>query len=540
MNTSDLIESKENAIEKQLYAYQHGAIEKIFKRLQEHTSNYNLLYQLPTGGGKTVIFSELTKRYIQATGRKVLILTHRVELCRQTSQMLNEFGVTNKVIDSAVKEMPVPNDFMCYVAMVETLNNRLRDKILDLDNIGLMIVDEAHYNSFAKLFKFYEKGIVLGVTATPLSSNIDIRMRDHYDELIVGESISSLIETGFLARAITYHYHVGLTSLKVGISGDYTVSSSERLYNNHVMQDKLLSAYKEKCLGKKTLIFNNGIATSLYVYAKFREAGFEIKHLDHTHSARERKEILQWFKEKPDAILTSVSILTTGFDEPSIECIILNRATKSLTLYFQMIGRGSRVLNDKKEFYVVDLGNNLNRFGLWEAPIDWESIFRSPEFYLSNIRSDEEIEHSYKYVMPEELRNKFSNSTNVEFNIKAEHVLAISRGLRPKVVIEHSIEQHISMCIENSNGIDEALVLAELLKEEIDFRVRVYCRCLAKTSESYVKWLQDEYKRKLQLSLIRHAQKLADEINEASEISDISETEVLPNEESSIDGDFEI
>ncbi|MCX6311873.1 MAG: DEAD/DEAH box helicase family protein, partial [Bacteroidetes bacterium] len=176
MNTSDLIESKENAIEKQLYAYQHGAIEKIFKRLQEHTSNYNLLYQLPTGGGKTVIFSELTKRYIQATGRKVLILTHRVELCRQTSQMLNEFGVTNKVIDSAVKEMPVPNDFMCYVAMVETLNNRLRDKILDLDNIGLMIVDEAHYNSFAKLFKFYEKGIVLGVTATPLSSNIDIRM----------------------------------------------------------------------------------------------------------------------------------------------------------------------------------------------------------------------------------------------------------------------------------------------------------------------------------------------------------------------------
>ncbi len=540
MNTSDLLESKENAIEKQLYAYQHGAIEKIFKRLQEHTSNYNLLYQLPTGGGKTVIFSELTKRYIQATGRKVLILTHRVELCRQTSQMLNEFGVTNKVIDSAVKEMPVPNDFMCYVAMVETLNNRLRDKILDLDNIGLMIVDEAHYNSFAKLFKFYEKGIVLGVTATPLSSNIDIRMRDHYDELIVGESISSLIETGFLARAITYHYHVGLTSLKVGISGDYTVSSSERLYNNHVMQDKLLSAYKEKCLGKKTLIFNNGIATSLYVYAKFREAGFEIKHLDHTHSARERKEILQWFKEKPDAILTSVSILTTGFDEPSIECIILNRATKSLTLYFQMIGRGSRVLIDKKEFYVVDLGNNLNRFGLWEAPIDWESIFRSPEFYLSNIRSDEEIEHSYKYVMPEELRNKFSNSTNVEFNIKAEHVLAISRGLRPKVVIEHSIEQHISMCIENSNGIDEALVLAELLKEEIDFRVRVYCRCLAKTSESYVKWLQDEYKRKLQLSLIRHAQKLADEINEASEISDISETEVLPNEESSIDGDFEI
>ena len=64
-----------------------------------------------------------------------------------------------------------------------------------------MIVDEAHYNSFGKLFKFYEKGVMLGVTATPLSSNINLPMKDNYDELIVGESISSLIEMGFLARA---------------------------------------------------------------------------------------------------------------------------------------------------------------------------------------------------------------------------------------------------------------------------------------------------------------------------------------------------
>ena len=327
-NPSDLQDTLEYTNGKQLYDYQHGAIDEIFKHLKDHAARYNLLYQLPTGGGKTVIFSEIARRYILATGKKVLILTHRVELCAQTSQMLNEFGVKNKVISSDVKQLPVPNDYKCFVAMVETLNNRLRDKILDLDNIGLMIVDEAHYNSFGKLFKFYEKGVILGVTATPLSSNINIRMRDNYDHLIVGESISSLIEMGFLAKAVTYHYHVGLTSLKVGRTGDYTVSSSERLYNNHAMQDKLLSAYKEKCVGKKTLIFNNGIATSQYVYATFQEAGYEIKHLDHTHNPRERKEILQWFRDKPDAILTSVSILTTGFDEPTVECIILNRATK--------------------------------------------------------------------------------------------------------------------------------------------------------------------------------------------------------------------
>jgi len=94
-------------------------------------------------------------------------------------------------------------------------------------------------------------------------------------------------------------------------------------------------------------------------------------------SERERAEILQWFKEKPNAILSSVSILTTGFDEPTIETIVINRATRSLTLYFQMIGRGSRVLDNKKTFDVVDLGNNAARFGLWDSEIDWQKIFRN-------------------------------------------------------------------------------------------------------------------------------------------------------------------
>jgi superfamily II DNA or RNA helicase len=527
--TSEQAESKNG---KQLYEYQKRAIEEIFLKLKDHAARYNVLYQLPTGGGKTVIFSEIARRYIQSTGKKVLILTHRIELCSQTSHMLDEFGVNNKVINSAVKEMPVPNDYMCYVAMVETLNNRLRDKILNLDTIGLMIVDEAHYNSFGKLFRFYEKGVVLGVTATPLSSNVNIRMRDNYDELIVGESISKLIDSGFLARATTYHYHVGLTSLKVGRNGDYTVSSSERLYNNHAMQDKLLSAYKEKCIGKKTLIFNNGIATSQYVYATFQDAGFEIKHLDHTHTAKERKEILQWFKEKPDAILTSVSILTTGFDEPTVECIILNRATKSLTLYFQMIGRGSRILENKKDFLVIDLGNNLNRFGLWDAPVDWLSIFKNPELYLADIRSDEDIERNYRYEMPEELRERFSRSKTIDMDIKLEHQEALANHERPKVVIERSIEQHINMCLDNSTDIDDALVLADLLKEEIEFRVRVYSRCLSKTSESYVKWLQDDYKRKLKFTLIRksHEFPVATKEEETNSENTISEETDHSNE----------
>lgn len=484
---------------KELYSYQKGDIDAIFERLDNAAPNYHLLYQLPTGGGKTVIFSEIVRRYLSHHDKKVVVLTHRIELCKQTSKMLNGFDVTNKIINSKVKELPDQNDYSCFVAMVETLKNRINDEKLHLDNIGLVIIDEAHYNSFRKLLSSFKNAFILGVTATPLSSNIKLPMNENYNELIVGDTISSLIEKGFLAKATTYSYDVGLTSLKVGINGDYTVKSSDDLYSNMMMQEKLLHAYSEKSLGKKTLIFNNGINTSLYVYETFREAGYDIRHLDNTSSSEERKDILQWFKKTPDAILTSVGILTTGFDEPTVETIILNRATKSLTLYFQMIGRGSRKLPNKDKFSVIDLGNNAARFGLWNEPVDWQHIFKSPEFYLENLRDDAEIEMHFKYQMPAELRAKFSKTADISFDVDEEHKKAIAQNLRSKVVFEKSLDQHASMCVDNTEELYDARMLAKELHDDIESRMKRYAACLSHCSKNYREWLIEDYKQKLML-----------------------------------------
>lgn len=497
---SDIEEEKTG---KELYGYQKDAINRIFDRLKQFPEGHNLLYQLPTGGGKTVIFSEIARRYIEELGKKVLILTHRIELCAQTSNMLLEFAVKNKIINSKVKSLPDQDEYMCFVAMVETLNNRLQDEKLDIDNVGLVIIDEAHYNSFRKLFQYFEKSDILGVTATPLSSNIRLPMKDNYQELIVGYSIGELIEKGFLSKATTYSYDVHLGSLKIGIDGDYTVSSSDRLYSTYIMQGKLLEAYKEKSPGKKTLIFNNGILTSRHVYTMFRKAGFEIEHLDNTNSESERREILSWFRNKPDAILTSVGILTTGFDEPTVETIILNRATKSLTLYHQMIGRGSRKLPNKNEFTVIDLGNNALRFGLWDAFVDWQEIFRNPDHYLMNLSPDTEIERQFKYKMPDWLRTRFAKTECVDFDIQFEYLRVTKEGLRPMIAIDHAIEQHVNMCFENSSEYTEAVELANYLEEDIEYRVKRYCYCISRCTDNYVSWLQEEYKRKLGLILNR-------------------------------------
>ena len=95
--TKDLIVP---ASKKLRYDNQQKGIDKIFEVLEKSPDNYNLLYQLPTGGGKTVIFSEIARRYIETSKKKVLILTHRIELCAHTSTMLDGFDVKNKIINS--------------------------------------------------------------------------------------------------------------------------------------------------------------------------------------------------------------------------------------------------------------------------------------------------------------------------------------------------------------------------------------------------------------------------------------------------------
>jgi superfamily II DNA or RNA helicase len=494
------INTIKNTSGKELYNYQKIAIEEIFQRFNNAPDDYHLLYQLPTGGGKTVIFSEIVRRYISKYNKKVLVLTHRIELSKQTSNMLGEFGVPNKIINSTAN-LDDQNNYHCFVAMVETLKNRLTDDKLDISDIGLVIVDEAHYNSFTKIFKFFDDSFILGVTATPLSSNIKLPMYENYKELYVGETIENLIENHYLARANMYSYNVGLTSLEVGANGDYTVKSSEDLYTNVDMLSKLVSAYEETSKGKKTLIFNNGIHTSIQVFHAFKRAGYPIAHLDNTNTKKERDFILRWFKKTPNAIITSVSILTTGFDEPTIESIILNRATKSLTLYYQMIGRGSRILDNKTTFNVVDLGNNFHRFGAWGADLDWQRMFRAPDYYLDAILSDEEIEGSFRFELPSDIKKEFSKSSDLYFDIKKEYLSTIRAGESSKKVLERSIIHHAKICIENSEDVYDSLALVKLLGEEIDDRINRYSKCISKSTHNFITWLKEDYRKKLKAYL---------------------------------------
>ena len=492
MLDTDLYEAKK------LYPFQEKTVENVLGELRDNGNKFNLLYQLPTGGGKTVIFSAIAKKFIEEWGQKVLILTHRIELSVQTSRQLQAIDVNNKIINSEVKTLPDQGEYNCFIAMVETLNNRLLDDKDFIKNIGLVIVDEAHYNSFRKIFQYYENANILGVTATPLSSNRALPLKDNYNKLITGESISGLIESGYLSDADTYNYDVNLHGLKIGTNGDFTVSSSDVLYSNFFMQEKLIFAYEEVALGQKTLIFNAGIETSMRVYESFKKLKHNVRHLDSTFSDKERKDILTWFRTTPDAILTSVGILTTGFDEPTVKTIILNRATRSLTLYHQMIGRGSRRLPNKDRFQIVDLGNNVRRFGLWQDFINWHDAFRFPDRFLeSRVSELEDMEFEVEYEFPKGYDKMVNTQILESYSIKDDYYECLDRGDKGKKAVDNSLENHFQSIISHAKNLEHALGLVDLLQDHIEHRLKNYTRCIAKSTDNYLKYLVETYNRQL-------------------------------------------
>ncbi|MBK7128925.1 MAG: DEAD/DEAH box helicase family protein [Crocinitomicaceae bacterium] len=497
---------------KELYPFQEKVVNQIIDEITTNGQNFNLLFQLPTGGGKTVIFSNIAKKYLEKTGKKVLILTHRIELCVQTSKQLNALGIANKVVNSVVKLLEDQNEYQSFTAMVETLNNRLQEKKDFVKQIGLVIVDEAHNNSFRKIFQYFKDVNILGVTATPLSSNRALPLKDNYDKLIVGESIKSLIEGGYLSNADTYTYDVNLHGLKIGVNGDFTVSSSDKLYSNYFMQEKLLFAYEEISVGTKTLIFNSGIESSRSVYELFKKHKYPIRHLDSTFSETDRKDILEWFKHTPGSVLTSVGILTTGFDEPTVETIILNRATRSLTLYHQMIGRGSRKLVNKNNFTVIDLGNNVRRFGYWQDYIDWYDAFNFPDRFLeSKLSEEDDVMFEAEYELPRNLKDKLKDPTKLElFSMRDVYLDLIAQGKKGKDAVDVSMENHFEVIAENSGDMYDALMLQQDLQEDVERRLKHYTRCITKTTDAYLDWLKETYNRQL-------SQRIRAELNEEVE-----------------------
>jgi superfamily II DNA or RNA helicase len=351
-----------------LREYQNNIINSLRNSLRNR--NKKIVMCAPTGAGKTIMFTFMVKNALEK-GKKCLILTDRTELLTQSGGALNKFDLKPIEIKPSNKLKSLNGTL--YTAMAQTLSRRIKNDLYKewFKDLDLIIIDEAHKQTFNNLLSYVnEKTIVIGATATPFRDGNQISLDKFYEDIVNQVEISDLIDAGFLAIPSSYGVKVDLSNVKTK-GGDYDSESLGEMYDEIKLYDGVYQNYMRVTPNQKAIIFASNVKSSIKLVEELSDKGLPIKHIDGTTPTKERREILNWFKTTDNAMISNVGILNAGFDCPDIKVVILYRATKSISLFLQMCGRGSRVTENKKEFTILDFGNNISTHGFWEQERVW-------------------------------------------------------------------------------------------------------------------------------------------------------------------------
>ena len=329
--------------------------------------NRRVVMCAPTGAGKTIMFCKMVSDHV-ARGGKALILTDRIELLKQASGSFAKFGLDPEEIKAGhVPDLTAD----LHVAMVETLSRRADKYETFIKGRTLVIIDESHRTAFNKLFPYFgDKAFVIGAKATPHRQGNQASMDEFYTDIVQPVDTVDLVERGFLSSARSFGVPTDLTGIKKK-GGDFDTKEVGNRFTQNKIYDGVLENYNRITPNSKALIFASSIESSEELVRNLVLGGKEARHLDSFMSKTEREETLAWFNKTKTGMLSNVGILTTGFDQPDITTVILYRATTSLPLMLQMVGRGSRTTETKTSFTILDFGSNLSRLGLWEEERVW-------------------------------------------------------------------------------------------------------------------------------------------------------------------------
>lgn len=344
----------------ELRPYQINGISELREAYRNHN---RILFIAPTGSGKTVVFSSICAAAIER-GKTVLILSDRMEIFAQTIKTLahHEIPVCKINADNSY----ISKDAKLFVGMVETFKRRM-DRYSHI-KFDLLIFDEAHKATFNKVMDAYQNTKTLGCTATPVGKTL----HKYYTHLIQTIDIPELIEQGFLSPCKGFAMQDDFSDLKTDKSGEYTEASQFSHFHKSKLYDGVIEKYLEVAKGRKCLVFNCNIEHAENTTKAFNAAGIKSYCISSHTSDQERAWILSEYDRGAFLVLNNANILVAGYDNPSIECIIMNRATGVINVWLQAAGRGSRIFPGKSFFTLLDFGGNFDRHGLWCEARKWK------------------------------------------------------------------------------------------------------------------------------------------------------------------------
>jgi superfamily II DNA or RNA helicase len=322
------------------------------------------LYVLPTGGGKTVLFSYIAHG-AAAKGNRVLTLSHRIELVDQISAALTDADTPHGFIASGY---PTALE-QTMVASVQTLLKRLKDA----PEPQLIIVDEAHHSraaTWTQILTYWPRARLLGVTATPVRTSGE-GLGTLFDALIVGPSTAELIAGGFLAPPRVFVPATVDTSGLHSRAGEFVTAESDALMNKPAITGSALAEYVKYADRAPAMIFCVSVEHAKAVARQFREAGHAAMSLDGGTDREVRRGVVADFRAGRIRVLASCDLFSEGFDLPGVHAGILLRPTQSLGLFLQQVGRILRPAPGKTHALILDHVGNTQRFGLPNEPREW-------------------------------------------------------------------------------------------------------------------------------------------------------------------------
>ena len=333
----------------ELRPYQETARQKVQEEWEE--GKKRTLLVLPTGTGKTIVFSKIIEDRVKK-GERVLVIAHRGELLEQASDKLYK-STGLKTATEKAEQTSLGSFYRVVVGSVQTLQREKRLNQFPPEYFDTIVIDEAHHaisDGYQRVLKHFEDANVLGVTATP--DRGDMRNLGSYFESLAYEySLPEAIKSGYLSpiKALTIPLKLDLSNVKQQ-AGDFSTKDLGTALDPYLEQ--IAEEMKKQCFNRKTVVFLPLVKTSQKFRDILNKHGFKAAEVN--GESADREQVLKDYEEGKYNVLCNSMLLTEGWDCPSVDCVIVLRPTKVRALYSQMVGRGTRLAPGKKELLLLD------------------------------------------------------------------------------------------------------------------------------------------------------------------------------------------
>ena len=374
-----------------LRPYQQEALDSIVS-FSDSGINRQLVV-LPTGAGKTVIFSHLPQ--FKQDSLPMLVLAHREELLHQAKEKISWSNPDISIEIEQGENYAGHSDVV--VASVPTLGRAESTRIQNYPKnyFRTIVIDEAHHAaapSYRRILDYFNCPFILGVTATPQRSD-NTRLTDVFDEIVYYKTIEDLIEDGYLSPLIGYRVNTNTDISGVAThEGDYNSTQLEEVIDNPVRNAAVVAAYCNLVNNAKTIVFAAGVKHANNLALSFKQSKIETEVILGSTDSDTRRAILENFSTGKTRVLINVGVLTEGFDEPSLEAIILARPTRSTLLYTQIVGRGTRLYEGKPHCTIIDISDTTKG----KKPVGLPSLLGLPPDFDLQGQSVTEVAKKYK------------------------------------------------------------------------------------------------------------------------------------------------